>query len=331
MKSIININFDKINILIKSVTSNLLRAQREEHNVKDRTERNYFLDKASADSVYLAKLLLENGDNQESSRYFLSAAYSYERAGAFVQSKACYDRLLEIGVPEYIEKAKKGLISLSSLKKDDLDLTSKEGKITALDFLIWKHNWATTTKAKAYLYEEFGLDISTGSIRLYANELKERRRVVIWGGPQGREYHIFPNMADLATRAQHYGKRSLFEGSIESRITDDFAIDFNKLIYNKEMFILNERIKPKMIMVVDEEGFVQNLDKFTANGYPMIAKGVLRQFSYLKDNGTEIQDNSNYNGHRTTRKDMLDVLDSEVLADGNTGEVIYEKETTGDN
>lgn len=324
-----SINSDRINILIKSITSNLLRAQRAEHNVKDRTERNYFLDKASADSVYLAKLLLETGDYRESSRYFLSAAHSYERAGAFIQSKACYDKLLEIAIPEFIEKAKKGLINLNSVKKDDLDLTSKEGKINALDILIWRHNWATTTKVKEYLYEEFGLDISTGSIRLYANELKERKRVVIWGGPQGREYHIYPNMADLATRTQHYGKKSLFEGLIESRITDDFTVDFNKLNYNKEIFILNERIKPKMIIVVDEEGFVRNLDKFATNGYPMIAKGVLRQFSYLKDNGNEIQKNSNFSNQKNPQNEMLDVLDSEVLADGHTGEVIYE--TAGDN
>ena len=322
---------EEIRILIKSVTSNLLRAQREEHNTTDRTARNYFLDKASADSVYLAKLLLEIGDHRESSRYFLSAAHSYERAAAFIQSKACYDKLLEIGVEEFIEKAKSGLDNLDSLRKDVLDFTTKEGKISALDFLIWKHNWATTTKAKLYLYEEFGLDISTESIRLYANELKKRKRVVIWGGPQGREYHIYPNMADLATRAHHYGKKSLFEGSIESRITDKFTVDFNRLNYNKEMFILNERIKPKMIMVVDEEGFVRNLDKFAANGYPMIAKGVLRKFSYLQDNGNKIQINSKYNGQRTLSNDMLDVIDSEVLADGHTGEVIYEKETAGDN
>jgi len=32
--------------------------------------------------------------------------------------------------------------------------------------------------------------------------------VTIWGGPQGRPYHIYPNVVDLATRKGHYGKET---------------------------------------------------------------------------------------------------------------------------
>jgi hypothetical protein len=325
------VNNDQIRKLIKSISSNLIRAQKEESNRTDRTIRNNYLDKASADSVYLAKILLEMGELEECSKYFLSAAYSYEKVGACNQSMACYDKLLELGVDEFIDKAKDGLNRLASFKRDEIDITSKEGKINALDFLIWKYYGATTTKAKVYFSEEFDLEISTASIRSYAHELNERKRVIIWGGPQGREYHIYPNMADLATRTRHYGKSSLFEGSIESRITEEFNINFNRLSYNKELFIINEFIKPKMIMAVDVEGFVRNLNKFTENGFLIKAKGVLRRFTDLQSSGYELSSDVQANDYKIHTNDKLDVIDSKILLDGLTGEVIYESATAGDN
>lgn len=306
---------ESIRGIIRAISSNLIRAQREENdNKKDMTIRDYYLDKASADSVRLAKILFETEDYTECSRYFLSAAYSYEKAGALNQSIACFDRLIEINHPEFIERAKDGLKKVVSLKKEGIDPHTKEGKINALDFLIWKDFGIRTTDARDKLSSEFGIKVSLSSVRAYAHELKERKRATIWGGPQGREYHIYPNLADLATRARHYGKHSFFEGTIETRITDKFNIKLQNFNRSMELFIIDGYIKPKMILTVDMKGFDRNFEKFASPGLFVKALGVLRDFSDLEASG-----------YKATLNEKLDVIDSEALFDGKTDKPIYER------
>lgn len=115
--------------LIKAISSNLVRAQQEENN--DLTNRNRYLEKAGFESIRLAHLFLERGNHIESSRYFLSAANSYEAAEAFNRATACYDKIIEIG-DHFINKAQEGLYRLNYIKKDEtdkIDLSTKEGKI----------------------------------------------------------------------------------------------------------------------------------------------------------------------------------------------------------
>lgn len=304
--------------LVKAISSNLIRAQNEERNEKDSSLRNSFLDMAGYDSVFLAKLLLEINDSVESSRYFLSAAFSYEKSGALNQSLACFNKIKEIGEEAFITDAEEGISRINSIKKEQLDITTREGKLSALDYLIWKHYGLTTTDAKSYMEKEFGQDLTNDSIRAHAKKLEERKRVIIWGGPQGREYHIYPNIADLATRSQHYGRTSLFAGSIQDRVTKEFRIRFENLDYNKEIFILNSSIKPKMIMAVDMNAFVKNLRVFTTPNFSLKALGVLRKSRDLENNG-----------YKPMLSDELDLVDSDTLFNGLTDETIYNRATCG--
>ena len=302
--------------LIKEISSNLVRAQQEENN--DLTNRNRYLEKAGFVSVRLAHLLFERKNNIESSRYFLSAANSYEAAEAFNQATACYDKIIEIGNQDFINKAQDGLYRLNNIKKDDaykIDLETKEGKIAILDSLVWKNHVIKTTQVIDYFAREFDREISAGSVRSYAHELVDRKRVIIWGGPQGREYSIYPNIADLASRKKYYGVDTLFAGSIESRITNDFKINFENWNFNKELFILNSNVVPKMVMAVDMEAFVKNIMKFASPDFSIKTYGTLEKFSNLADNGYETQLN-----------EKLDVINSKALIDPRTDTTIYARE-----
>jgi len=302
--------------LIKAISSNLVRAQQEEKN--DLTNRNRYLEKAGFDSVRLAHILFEKGNRIESSRYLLSAANSYEAAEAYNQSTACYDKIIKIGEQDFLNKAKEGLSRLRDAKKDPkdkIDSSTREGKIAYLDFLVWKYHSIRTTQAIDYFAKEFGQNVSKDSVRSYAHELEERKRVIIWGGPQGREYKIYPNIADLASREKYYGVDTLFVGSIESRITN-FKIKFENWYFNKELFILNGTVVPKMVMVVDMEAFVKNIVKFASPDFKVKAFGTLEKFSNLADNGYETQ-----------LDEKLDVINSKALIDRITDATLYERET----
>ena len=297
--------------LIKTVSSNFIRAQREEN--RDLTKRNRYLEEASFDSIYLARLLSEREDLIESSRYLLSAAHSYEKAGAINHAIACYEKIIETGETDFSNDAREGLSMLKRFRiLDEIDLDTKEGKMAALDSLVWKHPGLTTAHALQYFLDELDQELSPTSVRLYARELKERKRVTIWGGPQGRAYHIYPNVVDLATRKGHYGKETLVHGSVEYRITEDFRIKFEKWNYNKEMFILNGTINPKVVMAIDMEGFVKNLKSFSEPGFRVSTVGILENFQDLAGNGYE-----------TNSEENLDVIDSNVLIDGYTDAIIY--------
>ena len=309
-------NDARMRILTKDISSNLIRAQQEENKGKDFSIRNSLFDQAGYDSVLLAKLLIKADDPTEGSRYFLSAAYSYEKSGAINQAISCFRKIIDIGEGEFLDRAREGLSRVGS--NDAFDINTKEGKIFALDFLIWKHYGLTTTDAKGLFLREFNQDLSNDSIRSYANVLKERNRVIIWGGPQGREYHIYPNIADLATREEHYGHESLFAGSIERRITEKFNINFRNLDYNKEFFILNGTIIPQMLLAVDMNAFVQNLKSFSKPSYSVKALGILKKSTDLEDSGYE-----------ATLNEEFDLIDANVLYDGETEETIYERKDIG--
>ncbi len=302
--------------LIKAISSNLVRAQQEEKN--DLTNRNRYLEKAGFDSVRLAHILFEKENRIESSRYLLSAANSYEAAEAYNQSTACYDKIIEIGEQDFSNKANEGLSRLRDAKKDKkdkIDPSTREAKIAYLDSLVWKYHSIRTTQAIEYFADEFGQKVSTDSVRSYAHELEERKRVIIWGGPQGREYNIYPNIADLASRERYYGVDTLFVGSIESRITTNFQIKFENWYFNKELFILNGTVVPKMVMAVDMEAFVKNIKQFASPEFSVKAFGTLEKFSNLADNGYETQSN-----------EKLDVINSKALIDRNTDATLYERE-----
>lgn len=311
---------DQIRGLVKSISSNLIRAQREEQtSTPDIANKDLYLDKASSDSVYLAKMLFEMEDYNGSSRYFLSAANSYESAQAISQSIACYEKIIEIGISEFIDEARDGLSRVNNLRIRNINLSTKEDRIKALDLLVWEHLGLSTTSAIKLFLDEFGLDVSATSIIAYSHELDKRKRITLWGGPQGREYHMYPNIADLATRKQYYGKQYMFKGYIENRITENFNINYKNLDYNKELFVLNGSIKPKMIVAIDEDAFVRNIEKFVLPKFLIKAFGTLKRFADLTDNGYE-----------ASLGEELDVIDSNKLVDGENNQYIYERAVSGD-
>lgn len=304
---------NRINQIIKSVSSNFIRAQQNENG--DITLRNRYLEKASMDSIILAQLLQKENNIFESSRYLLSAATAFEKACAINQAKACYIKIIELNHPDFVKKAKSRKDKLVKIIEKELDITTKEGRINALGYLVWKSSGLTTTMAIDAFSEEFSLDLQTYQIREYAKELEQRKRVSIWGGPSGREYHIYPNIADLASRSEYYGHKTLIEGTIGRRITQEFQINFQNWNYNKELFIINGSIIPEMVITVDMDAFVKYLRKFASPGLNLSAFGLLGDFKDLAGNGYE-------SNQDITR---LDVVDSERLIDNITGEALYNR------
>ena len=104
----------EIKRLVKAVSSILIRAQMEEK--MDLQLRNKYLESTGSDSIILGRLLLVV-DKVESSKYFLSAGRSFEESGAINRSRTCYEKVIEIGLGDSINKAKEGLERLDSVKE----------------------------------------------------------------------------------------------------------------------------------------------------------------------------------------------------------------------
>ncbi len=306
---------DDVRALVKAISSNLIRAQREEG--RDLNSRNRYLEAAGSDSILLGRLLLDEYNNKvESSEYFLSAGRSFEESGALNPSRTCYEKVIEIGLLEFKDLANEGFerIEKSESEQRRINLNTKEGRLNALDHIVWKYKGLNTIQAYEFMKEDFGRELSKSTIRAYARELDERKRVVIWGGPQGRPYHIYPNLANLATRKDYYGDPTIISGEIENRVTPSFKIQFQNWKYNKEIFVLNGSKKPKWLMTVDMNAYIQNIEKLTKTGYSLKVVGVLQNPQSLAGNGYKI----------ITSK-YQDILDSRVLIDYNTGEQLYNR------
>jgi hypothetical protein len=104
----------EIKRLVKVISSNLVRAQMEEK--MDLHLRNKYLESAGSDSIILGRLLL-GLDKVESSKYFLSAGCSFEESGAINRSRTCYEKVIEIEVGDFIDKAKEGLERLDRINQ----------------------------------------------------------------------------------------------------------------------------------------------------------------------------------------------------------------------
>ncbi len=99
----IDIRDNDIKKLIKAINSNLIRAHQEE----DTYTKNLYLKLAGLYSCDLGELIKE--DTIESSKYFLSGAYSFENSGDEDLAKMCYEKVIEIGINGFVNKAKEGL------------------------------------------------------------------------------------------------------------------------------------------------------------------------------------------------------------------------------
>lgn len=304
----------EIKRLVKAVSSNLIRAQMEEK--MDLHLRNKYLESAGSDSIILGRLLLEF-DNVESSKYFLSAGHSFEESGAIGRSKTCYEKIIEIEVGDFIDKAKEGLERLDRINQH-IDLNTKEGRLTGLEYVVWKYRGLNTLEAVEYLKKDLGLELGRGTIRNYARELEARKRVAIWGGPQGRLYHIYPNLAYVATRKKYYGEEITISGLIEKRVTRSyFKIQLKNWSCNKEIFVVNGNRFQNNLLAVDMNAYIKNLDKLK-KGYAIKALGSFQEFRSLASNGYEI-----------IQSPYQDFFDSKALIDNSTGKPIYNRNTGG--
>ena len=117
---------NEIKRLVKAISSNLIRAQMEEKS--DLKLRNKYLEAAGSDSISLGRLLFELDEKLESSKYYLSAGRSFEESGAINRSRTCYEKIIEIGVDTFIDKAKEGLERFENLKQR-VDVNTKEGHV----------------------------------------------------------------------------------------------------------------------------------------------------------------------------------------------------------
>jgi len=294
---------------VKAISSNLIRAQMEEKMVL----RNKYLESAGSDSIALGRLLLDV-DNVESSKYFLSGGRSFEESGAITCSRTCYEKVIEIGVGDFIDKAKAGLERLDSVTQH-IDLNTKEGRLTGLEYIVWNYKGLNTLQAVLYLKNDLGLERSRSTIRNYARELEARKRVAIWGGPQGRLYHIYPNLAFVATRKSYYGVETTIRGLIEERVTSSyFKIQLKNWSYNKEIFVVNGNRSQNHLMAVDMNAYIKNLDRFSKRGYSIKALGSFQPFQSLASKGYEL-----------IQSPYHDFFDSKALIDSRTGKPIYNR------
>lgn len=305
----------EIKRLVKAVSSNLVRAQMEEK--MDLNLRNKYLELAGSDSISLGRLLL-GVDKVETSKYFLSAGRSFEESGAINSSRTCYEKVIEIEVGDFIDKAKEGLKRLDRVNQH-IDLNTKEGRLAGLEYVVWKYKGLNTLEAVEYLKKDLGLELGRATIRNYARELEARNRVAIWGGPQGRLYHIYPNLAYVATRKSYYGVETTISGSIEERVTRSyFKIQLKNWSYNKEIFVVNGNRFQNNLLAVDMNAYIKNLDRFSKKGYSIKALGSFQQFQSLASNGYEI-----------IRSPYQDFFDSKALIDSITGKPIYNRNIGG--
>lgn len=129
---------DTILALVRSISSNLIRAQRESRKYKkDSALENKYLILASMDSYCLASLLLKQGNYKISSRYFLSAGHSFKFIHNFKRAMLSYDKAAMVGLPEYLDDAKSGFsssarqIKMEPLYEKELTRISKsiEGRV----------------------------------------------------------------------------------------------------------------------------------------------------------------------------------------------------------
>ena len=304
----------EIKRLVKAISSNLIRAQMEEK--MDLHLRNKYLESAGSDSIILGRLLL-GLDKVESSKYFLSAGCSFEESGAINRSRTCYEKVIEIEVGDFIDKAKEGLERLDRINQH-IDLNTKEGRLAGLEYVVWKYRGLNTLEAVEYLKKDFGLVLGMGTIRNYARELEARKRVAIWGGPQGRLYHIYPNLAYVATRKNYYGEETIISGTIEERFTPHFEIQLKNWSYNKEIFVVNGNRFQNNLLAVDMNAYIKNLDKLSTKGYSIKALGSFQQFQSLASKGYEI-----------IQSPYQDFFDSKALIDSITGKPIYNRDIGG--
>ena len=298
------------------ITTNLIHAQSEEG--KDVVTRNRYLSWAGLDSLKLAKRFISEKENREAAKYLLSAAYSYHEFGALYQSRMCFKMILDLGVDEFTDNAKEGLEKVNKLFNNLSISEQKEANITLLDYLVWEHRALNTLNAEEY-FKEYGVDITTSTVRNYARELEKRNKVVIWGGPQGRVYKIYPNISELTSKIDYYGYETMIPGAIQERITDKFCIKFENWRNNQELFILNGSNKPKIIMAIDMDAFTEHIKVFSKPGFSVKALGTLENFDQFIEKGYA----QNFN-------EKLDILDSKIIIDAKTNEAIYNRNSGAD-
>jgi len=303
------------------ISSNLIRAQREES--KNNIKKNQYLEKAANDSVKLANMYLQDNSYKKCIEYFLTAAKSYEKSKGYFQSKSCYKKLVSIyknlyknNYYNYYDKSLEGLSRVKRVIHNDFkerfNLEEREERISATNFLIWKNNGVKTNDLKIQYENNFNTSINIGTIRNYSEELENRNAVVIWGGPQGRPFRIYPNLMNLATRVDHYNESTLIEGTVQKRLTKEFSINTDRWNFNKEIFELNGKVVPSILVTVDMNAYVNNIDRFS-RGLQLKAIGKLNKTSQLSKMGYD------------SKKYTFDVLDSNILIDDKTGEKIYDR------
>ena len=225
---------------------------------------------------------------------------------------------VKVGIDDFIDKAKEGLERLDRVNQH-IDLNTKEGRLSGLEYIVWKYKGLNTLEAVVYLKKDLGLELSRSTIRNYARELEARNRVAIWGGPQGRLYHIYPNLAYVATRKSYYGVETTISGLIEERVTlSSFKIQLKNWTYNKEIFVVNGNRFQNILMAVDMNAYIKNLDRLSKKGYALKALGSFQQFQSLAANGYEI-----------IQLPYQDFFDSKALIDSITGKPIYNRNTGG--
>jgi len=202
---------------------------------------------------------------------------------------------------------------------DNLDTSKKEGRLTLLNVLVWKHQALNTKTAREKLSTEIGEEISLSTALNYAKELGRLRRIELWGGPQGRLYHMYPNLSLIADRSEHYGKEVSFDGVFSRRITQNFRINPRNLTTFQEMFVFNGSVNPEIFTTVDYQPFLNRMPLFLGGQFRVRVVGRLYPYKDAARMGFEpVQ------GGPETLEQGYDILFTEKIIDVVNNSVIYQ-------
>ncbi|MFO7966793.1 MAG: hypothetical protein R6U44_04260 [Archaeoglobaceae archaeon] len=134
-----------------------------------------------------------------------------------------------------------------------------------------------------YLSRKYG-EISYSAVRNYINELKEEKKIITIGGPQGKFRYCFPHPNIIEDKSFYYGRCFGIEGATEEPVSDKFRTpELSGPFFN--IYVVNSNIKPVLLALPYG---VSKLESDTS----IKAYGEIEPYNYLENLGYLPDDNS---------------------------------------
>ncbi|MFW6128315.1 MAG: hypothetical protein ACOC6M_03940 [Halobacteriota archaeon] len=136
---------------------------------------------------------------------------------------------------------------------------------------------------QTYLSRKYG-ELSYSAVRNYINELKEEKKIITIGGPQGKFRYCFPHPNLIEDKSMYYGRCFGIEGVTEEPVSDKFRTpELRGPFLN--IYVVNSNIKPVLLALPYG---VSKLESDTS----IKAYGEIEPYKYLENLGYLPDDNS---------------------------------------